>query len=131
MFGSIRFLNRLVKIPCTCSDSQDRLFAGLFLWFYASNKDKNTTVRISVKSCIYGWKIEFKIDFFSSDSWLLKALKIILSCFLNSFFRGKFSFQLNLGLSQWTFYCALSLVYAPNKNKSTIVRFSVRIVLIV
>jgi hypothetical protein len=44
LFGSIRFLNILVKIPCTCFefiyfcewenelilDSQDRLFAGLY-----------------------------------------------------------------------------------------------------
>ena len=48
------------------------------------------------KRCIYEWKIDFKIDFYSSDSWLLKdkPLKIILLCFQNSFFRGTFSFQL-------------------------------------
>ena len=73
LFASIRFLNRLLKIPFTSRNlliiinTHDRLFARLYLWFYASDKDKNTTVRISVKSCIYGWKIVFKIDFYSSD----------------------------------------------------------------
>jgi hypothetical protein len=110
VFASIRFLNRLVKMPCTCSNLF--IFAGklinlglsgptvcwalsLVLW---AKHGQNTTVRSSVKGCIYGWEIDFKIDFYSSDSWVLKdkPLKIILSCFLNSFFRGTFSFQLIL-----------------------------------
>jgi hypothetical protein len=70
----------------------DRLFAQLYLWFYASNKDKNTTVGISVKSCVYGWKIDFKIDFYSSDLWPLKdkPLKIILHVFRIPFFEESF-----------------------------------------
>ena len=90
LFGSIRFLNILVKIPCTCFefiyfcewenelilDSQDRLFAGL----YAFTSDFQCPKQ--------GQKYYCSIDFYSSDSWLLKdkPLKIILSCFLNSFF---------------------------------------------
>jgi hypothetical protein len=60
-------LHSLLQGPDT-QVTQDRLFAGLYLWFYASNKDKITTVRISVKGCIYKWKISFKIELYSSDS---------------------------------------------------------------
>ena len=97
--------------------SQSRLFAGLYLWFYTPNKDKNTTVRISVKRCIYGWKI----DFCFNDSWLLKdkPLKIILSCkfpctcseFIH--FCGK----INLGLSEPTVCWALSLVLCAKQGQ--------------
>jgi hypothetical protein len=91
---------------------QDRLLSKLYLWFYASNKDKNTTVRISVKTCIYGWKIDFIIDFYSCDLWPLKdkPLKIILHVFRIPFFEERFlsnfffrTFSFLFGLSRLTF----------------------------
>jgi hypothetical protein len=57
---------------------------GFISVFFASNKDKNTTVRISVKSSIYGWKIDLII--------IIKNYNP--SRFPNSLSRGKFSFEL-------------------------------------
>jgi hypothetical protein len=75
--------------------------------------DNNTIVRISVESCIYGWKIDFKIDLMISILAIYcmaierQAAQNNPSRFPNSFFRGKFSFQL---ISHSHDCCALSLV---------------------
>jgi hypothetical protein len=55
-----------------------------------------------------------------------KPIKIILSCFLNSFFRGKFSFQLTSDSHDWAFAAPYLWFYAPNKEKNTTVRFSAK-----
>jgi hypothetical protein len=82
-----------------------------------------------VKSCIYGWKIDFKIDFYSSDVWPFKDKPLWNnpSRFPNSFFRGKFSFLFLISDSHDRLFAAPYLwFYAPNKDKNTTVRFSVR-----
>jgi hypothetical protein len=83
-----KLINLLLSVSTVC--------LALSLVLRATKEKTNNTVQISVKSCIYGWKIDFKIDFYSSDLWPLKdkPLKIIHSRFPNSFFRGTFSSQL-------------------------------------
>ena len=47
-------------------------FCSVYLWFYAPNKDKNTTVRFSVRNSNYGLKCITKPQY-SSDLWTLKV----------------------------------------------------------
>jgi hypothetical protein len=112
-----RFIFCLHASLLVCSDQyQDRLHAGLCLWFYAPNKDKkyhcsNQRKRLCLwmENWFQNWCIFQRIMHFERQ-----AASFTFSEF---FFSRRVFFQINLGLSRLTFCCGLSLVLCAKKGQ--------------